>query len=490
MRWEGPLAHSPFGLRSEPNDKGDDREQPHSVLGRQGSVAAAGPPLPTEVSPASSDCGKMRWWHRHPVNCALGDRTGAPLVVVPIAAGPPLGQVRSHVGRAVPALMVPRSPGHLKKAGGMTPVTPWPVLPRQGRVGPTWSTRPLTASKVWGWVALTLATLLLSGCASGAPGTKPPLNGGASGAPASTGALAGTATNAEFYLDGGFTTISVINGFTGQKLATLAAPRWAGSFPWARRTTWYPCGASPDDRTFLLCGKSKYVELRLGDSGRPAWTSKPATIPAPARNTGSNGNPMFAVSADSRVAAVPISDGILVMSVLGSATRTWKLAPSDGYATSLSWAGDRYLAFQLVAPARARGAGGVRLLDTRSGGQTLLRASRLIISGERSPGEGITGIFNPVITPDGSKILTAVWTGFLVAGLVEFNSGTGRLIAVLSPPTHMPGHGMPCQVLWTNLSGSDSIVDCGVTGVANRGSLTPVPLFIPNTSGVVVGIVW
>ncbi len=77
MRWEGPLAHSPFGLRSEPNDKGDDREQPHSVLGRQGSVAAAGPPLPTEVSPASSDCGKMRWWHRHPVNCALGDRTGA-----------------------------------------------------------------------------------------------------------------------------------------------------------------------------------------------------------------------------------------------------------------------------------------------------------------------------------------------------------------------------------------------------------------------------
>ncbi len=54
----------------------------------------------------------------------------------------------------------------------------------------------------------------------------------------------------------------------------------------------------------------------------------------------------------------------------------------------------------------------------------------------------------------------------------------------------MPGHGMPCQVLWTNLSGSDSIVDCGVTGVVNRGSLTPVPLFIPNTSGVVVGIVW
>ena len=343
---------------------------------------------------------------------------------------------------------------------------------------------------MWGWFAVTLATLLVSGCTSGETGPRASLSGGASGVPAPTGALAGTAANAQFYLEGGFTTVSVVNGFTGQKLATIAAPKWAGSFPWARHTTWYPCGASPDDRTFLLCGKSRYVELRLGDSGRPVWTSKPATIPVPARNTGSNGNPQFAVSADAPVAAVPISDGILALSVLGGTTRSWKLPPSDGYATRLSWAGDRYLAFQLVSQAGVRGAGGVRLLDTRSSAETVLRASRLIVSDERSPGEGITGIFNPVITPDGSMILTAVWTGFLVAGLAEFSSGTGRLEAVLVPPTHMPGHGTPCQVLWTNLSGSDLIADCGVTEVGNRGRLMPVRLFIPNTSGVVVGVVW
>ncbi|MDA8332551.1 MAG: hypothetical protein M0027_15375, partial [Candidatus Dormibacteraeota bacterium] len=163
---------------------------------------------------------------------------------------------------------------------------------------------------------------------------------------------------------------------------------------------------------------------------------------------------------------------------------------SDGYATSLSWTGDRYLAIQLVPRGRARGAGGVRLLDTRSSAETVLHASRLIVSYERSPGEGTTGIFNPVITPNGSMILTAVWTGFLVAGLAEFSSRTGRLEAVLIPPTHMPGHGTPCQVLWTNLSGSDLIADCGVTEVGHRGRLMPVRLFIPDTSGVVVGIVW
>jgi hypothetical protein len=321
-----------------------------------------------------------------------------------------------------------------------------------------------------------LAALLVAGCATSVAG--------------STGALQGTARSAKFYLEGGLTSVSVVDGFTGHRVATIAAPWWAGGFPWVGRTTWYPCGGSPDDRTFLLCGARKYAELRLDGKGKPAWTSMPADIPAAAQNTGSNGDPEFAVSADASVAAVTTSKGILVLSLLSGATRSWTLRPSEGSATSLSWGGDRYLAFQLFPQTRDRGAGGVRLLDTQSDAQTVLGASRLIVSTERSPGGSITGVFNPVITPDGSKILAAAWTGFLVAELVEFSSTTGRLVAVLVPPAHMPGHGTPCQVLWTNLSGSHLLAECGVAGVVDGGRLTPVRLFIPNTSGIVAGIVW
>ena len=82
--------------------------------------------------------------------------------------------------------------------------------------------------------------------------------------------------------------------------AAIAAPAWAGSFPWVGHTTWYPCGAAPDDRTFLLCGTHQYEELRLGDDGNPQWTSAPADIPVAARNTGGNGDPEFAVSPGTR----------------------------------------------------------------------------------------------------------------------------------------------------------------------------------------------
>lgn len=321
-----------------------------------------------------------------------------------------------------------------------------------------------------------LAALLVAGCATGVAG--------------STGALKGTARSAKFYLEGGLTSVSVIDGFTGHRVATIAAPLWAGAFPWVGRTTWYPCGASPDDRTLLLCGASEYAELRLGGNGKPVWTSMPADIPKAARNTGSNGDPEFALSADARVAAVTTSEGILVLSLPSGATRSWTLRPSEGYATSLSWGGDRYLAFQSFPRARDRGAGGVRLLDTQSGARTVLSASRLIVSTERSPGGSITEVFNPVITPDGSKILAGAWTGFLVAELVEFSSTTGRLVAVLVPPAHMPGHGTPSQVLWTNLSGVHLLADCGGAGVVDGGRLTPVRLFIPDTSGIVAGIVW
>jgi len=326
--------------------------------------------------------------------------------------------------------------------------------------------------------AVLLMAVSLAGCA----------NAGASSLSAADPAASGSAASAPFYLEAwqgtGPLAVSVINGFTGQAEGAIAAPDGAGSFPWmGGHKTWYPCGAAPDDRTFMLCGTHQYYELRLGDDGKPQPMTAPADIPVAARNTGSNGNPEFAVSPDRRLAAVTTATGIMVLSLVTGATRSWTIPSADGYATDLSWAGDRYLAFQFWSRPRDSDAGGVRVLDTGSAVTAALTASRLIISNERKLTGGISGVFNPVITPDGSKVVAAAWTSFNVAELAEFSALTGQLIAVLMPAASMPGHGSPCQVLWTDPSGAHLIAYCGTPGVVNGTRFTPVHLHVPDTSG-------
>jgi ammonia channel protein AmtB len=157
----------------------------------------------------------------------------------------------------------------------------------------------------------------------------------------------------------------------------------------------------------------------------------------------------------------------------------------------LSWARDRYVAFQFVSQSGDHDAGGVRVLDTSSAATAALMASRLIISNEGKLAGGISGVFNPVIMPDGSKILAAAWTGFNVAELAEFSARTGRLLAVLIPAASMPGYGSPCQVLWIDPSGAHLIAYCGTAGVVNGTRFTPVNLHLPDTFGTAfTGILW
>jgi hypothetical protein len=327
--------------------------------------------------------------------------------------------------------------------------------------------------------AVLLMAVSLAGCA----------NAGASSLSAADPAASGSAASAPFYLQAwqgtGPLAVSVINGFTGQAEGAIAAPDDAGSFPWmGGHKTWYPCGAAPDDRTFMLCGTHQYYELRLGDDGKPQPMTAPADIPVAARNTGSNGNPEFAVSPDRRLAAVTTATGIMVLSLVTGATRSWTIPSADGYPTGVSWAGDRYVAFGFVSQSVDSDTGGVRVLDTSSTATAALAASRLVISNEGKLAGGITGVFNPVVTPDGSKVVAAAWTGFNVAELAEFSAQTGRLLAVLMPAAHMPGSGNPCQVLWTDLSGAHLIAYCGTGGVVNGTRFTPVNLHVPNTSGI------
>jgi len=334
-----------------------------------------------------------------------------------------------------------------------------------------------------------LAALLLTsvlGCQSARPVTA--------GAPAAGAPAASAPFYLATYLEGSVTTptVQVINGFTGRVEAIIPAPRGVGSLSWnPGRPVWYPCGAAPDDRTFLLCGKDQYWELRLGNDGKPQRMSGPADIPVAARNTG-GGGPDFAVSPDQQLAADITKTGIMVLSLVTGATRSWTIRSGDGYATSLSWAGDRYVAFQFTSQPGDSDAGGVRLLDTSSAVTTALAAARLIISNEGSLAGGITGVFNPVITPDGSKIVTAAWTGFNVAELTEFSARSGRLLAVLIPAAHMPGSGSPCQALWTDQSGVHLIAYCNTGGVVNGTRFTPVNLHVPNTSGITfyTEVVW
>jgi hypothetical protein len=345
--------------------------------------------------------------------------------------------------------------------------------------------------------AALLAALLLAGCANAALSPRPASTTASSATASSATASSATAASAPAasapfylgdYLEGGNTAtpaVEVINGFTGHVEATIAAPHGAGSLSWARgRPVWGPCGAAPDDRTFLLCGASQYWELRLGDDGKPQSMTGPADIPVAARNTG-NGGPEFAVSADRRLAAdITGTGGIMVLSLVTGATRSWTIPSADGYPTGVSWAGDRYVAFGFVSQSVDSDAGGVRVLDTSSTATAALAASRLVISNEGKLAGGITGVFNPVVTPDGSKVVAAAWTGFNVAELAEFSAQTGRLLAVLMPAAHMPGSGNPCQVLWTDLSGAHLIAYCGTGGVVNGTRFTPVNLHVPNTSGI------
>ena len=336
---------------------------------------------------------------------------------------------------------------------------------------------------------LVLAALLLAGvvgCQSAVPVAA---GASAAAAPVASAPVASAPFYLAAYLAGGKVTtpaVKVMNGFTGRAEASIAAPAGAGSWSWnPGRPVWYPCGAAPDDRMFLLCGADRYWELRLGNDGKPQLMSAPADIPVAARNNGSNGNPEFAVSSDGRLAAViTATGGIMVLSLVTSATRSWTIPSAGGYATGLSWAGDRYVAFQFVSRSGDHDAGGVRVLDTRSAATAALAASRLVISNERKLAGGISGVFNPVITPDGSKVVTAAWTGSYVAELAEFSARTGRLTAVLTPAARMPGHGSPCQALWTDPSGSHLIAYCVTSGAVTGTRFTPVHLHVPDTSGI------
>lgn len=164
-------------------------------------------------------------------------------------------------------------------------------------------------------VAVTLLVLAPTGTGSAAaaasPGWQPAL-------PVAANAPASSAPYYVWY--DGPAGASVVNGFTGKTVATVASPD---------RTQILGIAAARDDRTFVLYTGRRFYELRLGGSGKPKWLVAVAGPPPPAWTS-------LSVSPDAGLAAYPTSTGVTVVSLTTGATRSWADG-SSGAASDPSW---------------------------------------------------------------------------------------------------------------------------------------------------------
>ena len=163
---------------------------------------------------------------------------------------------------------------------------------------------------------------------------------------------------------------------------------------------------------------------------------------------------------------------IQVFNLATGAVKTWTwpggrpaVIGIPGAGQVLSWAADGTLAFQQRAGFSAQ----VRLLDTNGPGGSLQADSRLVLDWSGNAGSlqyrrnDLTG-FNVLLTPSGSRIVTATATIARhpltsVMSFTEYSARTGRVVRQLGTWTL---HGLYPEgnqdVLWTNASGSTLIV--------------------------------
>ena len=253
--------------------------------------------------------------------------------------------------------------------------------------------------------------------------------------------------------------------------------------------------AVADDRTFVLAERpwakrgvqqdkqGLFYLLRLGPAGQVvSLTELPMAVPP---NTTLRG---LALSPDGRRLAVAtqpagafVVPSLTVYTVSDGAAHTWT-APQPGAAIgtepddarALSWTADgRTLAFDWITNGTTLA---VRLLDVGTGGVDLLAASRQVVTWNL-PGQleqpvlkdaTATGAFRPVndpiITPDGSAVVTAAEQGETrLAGnavtwvtartaVQEYSASTGRLLRTFGIAKNRPAV-FRCGILWSDPAG-------------------------------------
>jgi hypothetical protein len=229
--------------------------------------------------------------------------------------------------------------------------------------------------------------------------------------------------------------------------------------------------AAGDDRTFVLAEQGQerkavtFYQFRLGSSGRPGGLTRlPMSVADEKRMTG------LALSADGTRLAIAVAPGggvqqIRLYPVHGGPSRTWSATGGtigDRFTSrSLSWpASQRTLAFNWSVGQTAS----VRLLDTGSGGGSLLAASHPAVT-LASAGMGQTlsrCLQDMIITPNGSAIICPSGTITEIAkdgtitystGFSEFSVTTGRLTRITGHWPQKQEDPFVYHLLWSGASG-------------------------------------
>jgi len=260
----------------------------------------------------------------------------------------------------------------------------------------------------------------------------------------------------------GGTAASVLDMVTGKAVGSVATPIARSDFEWV--------AAASDDRAFVLADQTqalvfRFYLLHLTANGKPGRLTQ---LEAPALH----GIQIYglALTADATKFAVawqndptgPVTGHISVTTLATGATRTWSSA--HGSADSVSWAGDRVLAFDwqdLDGQARS----GVRLLDTADRGDNLLSTRLLIPASTRTGALSSPG--DPLITQDGSTVFATMAAGTKTA-VVSFSANSGKLQAVLVPATAQSQ--WYCGILWTDPRGRNLLTQCGNTQTSIEAS--------------------
>jgi hypothetical protein len=283
---------------------------------------------------------------------------------------------------------------------------------------------------------------------------------------------------------------------TGAVLATVRPPKPFGLFDWVS-------GAS-DDRTFILAAQRwwpisrggtaekrdsttplKFFRLRFNPAhGTATLTAVALPESLEAAQVGGIG-----LSPDGSKLALSLRRSVQIITPASGAKREWVL-PGSGWAGNFkpfgqpfSWTADgRKLAFQQWG-GKFDSTAHVRVLDTTAPGSSLLSA-KLVVTFPNQAGVMTFNPGNTLMTPDGTKIVTATTivpreqSRPEQLAITKFSTRTGKVVAS-EDRFEMRGWQ---EVLWTSPSGSTLIVTdprgkqgASVTGVLTGGRFTTLP---------------
>jgi hypothetical protein len=294
-------------------------------------------------------------------------------------------------------------------------------------------------------------------------------------------------------------TAQVRNMFTGQTIQTITAP--AGQ-------SFGEITAAGDGRTFVLQASvggtangplpvnpaaAAFDELRLRPDGHLASLSVLGTVPAKTALSG------FAISPDASMLAYYTGNGIETVALATGTGKHWGSDAGNVAPLSLSWAGDRTLAFQWTAVNSPHPPGnGVRLLDVAAPGN-LLQASRLAVRLGQYCLNDAACRSEPAITADGSKVVVTRIAQHGSAGpgshytsrVAEYSARTGKLLATATPSVTSGWPASLCVAIWSSPDGGQVVSFCGGSYERyDHGHVTPITIYPPRYGTNMVVFAW